>query len=119
MAHLDGETVAGIMAQPEGKGIWVTYFATDDIEAAAARVSDAGGQVFMGPMQVMDSGSMAVASDPVGAVFGLWQKDAFPGFGAFWRPDAPSWFDHQSPSPGGGLRVLLAGPGARPLAGRP
>jgi len=99
MAMLDGAPVAALMAQPEGAGVWVTYFATDDIDGSVARITDAGGQVFMGPMQVMASGSMALAMDPTGAVFGLWQKDDFAGFGAVWQPNAPSWFDHQSPSP--------------------
>jgi predicted enzyme related to lactoylglutathione lyase len=99
MANLDGKPVAALMAQPEGKGVWVTYFATDDIDASATRVVDSGGQVFMPPMKVMDAGSMALAIDPVGAVFGLWQRDDFAGFGAFWRADAPSWFDHQSSAP--------------------
>jgi hypothetical protein len=33
----------------------------------------------MEPMDVMDAGRMAVAVDPVGAVFGVWQARAFPG----------------------------------------
>ncbi|MCX6431265.1 MAG: VOC family protein [Actinobacteria bacterium] len=99
MAMLDGQPVAALMAQPEGVGMWCTYFATDDIGASVARITDAGGDVFMAPMPVMDAGTMALATDPTGAVFGLWQENAFAGFGAFWSLNAPSWFDHQSPAP--------------------
>ena len=99
MAMLDGQPVAALMAQPEGVGMWCTYFATDDIDASVARITDAGGEVFMAPMPVMDAGTMALATDPTGAVFGLWQENAFAGFGAFWSLNAPSWFDHQSSAP--------------------
>ena len=53
----------------------------------------------MGPMQVMDVGSMALGMDPAGAVFGLWQKDTFGGIEAFGKAGAPCWFDHQSDAP--------------------
>ena len=99
MALLDGEPVCAIGQQPEGAGHWVTYLNADDIDATAARATEAGGQVIVPPMQVMGAGTMALALDPAGAVFGVWQKDDFAGFGAFGRVNAPCWFDHQSPSP--------------------
>ncbi|MEI6361123.1 MAG: VOC family protein [Actinomycetes bacterium] len=99
MALLDGSPVCAIGEQPEGMGQWVTYLNAPDIEATVGRVGAAGGQVFMGPMDVMDTGSMALAMDPAGAVFGLWQKAAFGGFEAFGTPGAPCWFDHQSAAP--------------------
>jgi predicted enzyme related to lactoylglutathione lyase len=99
MGLLDGQHVCAIGEQPQGAGQWVTYLNVDDIEESVRLVLEAGGQVFMGPMAVMGAGSMALGMDPVGAVFGMWQKDAFGGFEAFGRPDAPCWFDHQSASP--------------------
>ena len=51
----------------------VPYFATDDINAAAAKAAELGGTVFMGPMVVPEAGTMALVSDPTGAVHGLWQ----------------------------------------------
>lgn len=99
MAFSDGGPVAAINTSDEGVGQWILYLATDDIAATAAAITQAGGQVFMGPMQVMDFGSMALALDPTGAAFGVWQPDQFTGFGAFGRFDAPCWFDLQTPDP--------------------
>lgn len=99
MGLLDGQHVCAIAQQPQGAGFWVTYLAVDDIQESTRRVTGAGGQVFMGPMAVMGAGSMALAMDPTGAVFGMWQKDDFAGFGTFGRPNAPCWFDHQSTTP--------------------
>ena len=55
------------------------YLATADCDAAARRVTDAGGTIVMDPMQVMEQGRMAIAKDPVGAQFGLWQGGAHVG----------------------------------------
>jgi len=99
MALLDGSPVCAIGEQPEGKGLWVTYLHAPDIESTIGKVGAAGGQVFMGPMEVMDAGSMALGMDPAGAVFGLWQKADFGGFASFGRSGAPCWFDHQSAAP--------------------
>ena len=99
MAHLDGAPVCAIGEQEGGGGMWVTYLSVDDAVDARIRVAAQGGQVLMGPTQVMDAGWMSVAVDPTGAVFGMWQAGDFSGFGAFGRVGAPCWFDHQSPSP--------------------
>lgn len=98
-ALLDGRPVCAIGQGPDGPGQWVTYLATDDIQAAADRAAELDGHVFMGPMQVMDVGWLALGMDPLGALFGLWQKAEFAGFGSFGEPMAPCWFDHVSPSP--------------------
>lgn len=79
MATLNGETVAGLMQQqPEQAAmgipsLWNTYVTVTDAEATIAKVSAAGGQVMMPPMDVMDAGRMAVVVDPAGAVICLWQ----------------------------------------------
>ena len=99
MAMLDGAPVAAIGQQPQGNGFWITYLSVADIDAALARATAAGAQVLMGPMAVMGAGSMALGMDPAGAVFAVWQKADFAGFGAFWRANAPCWFDHQSSDP--------------------
>jgi len=73
LAHLRGRTVAGIGPQMGPMSAWTTYMATDDADATAAAVKDNGGTVMMGPMDVMGQGRMAIAMDPEGAAFGLWQ----------------------------------------------
>jgi predicted enzyme related to lactoylglutathione lyase len=99
MALRDGVPVCGIGENPDGAGTWVTYLATDDISRSVESVTGAGATVFMPPMPVGDAGSMALAMDPVGAVFGLWQKGDFGGFSAYGQVNGPSWFDHVSATP--------------------
>lgn len=52
---------------------WNVYLATDDCSATAARVLAAGGRLLVEPTDVMNQGRMAIAIDPVGGQFGLWQ----------------------------------------------
>jgi uncharacterized protein len=51
---------------------WTTYFGTDDANAAAAAVRERGGTVAVGPLE-FDAGRIALAADPAGATFGLWE----------------------------------------------
>lgn len=100
MALRDGVPVCGIGENEDGAGVWVTYLAADDIGQSVEAVTAAGATVFMPPMPVGDAGTMALAMDPVGAVFGLWQKGDFGGFSTFGEVNGLSWFDHVSASPG-------------------
>ena len=52
---------------------WTTYVSVDDADKTAARVTEAGGQVLVEPMDVMAAGRMAVFMDPTGAAFSIWQ----------------------------------------------
>jgi uncharacterized protein len=76
---LDGRAAAGIAPSPDPDATaswWNVYFATGDCDGTAKRVTDAGGTLVQPPMDVMDQGRMALARDPVGAQFGLWQGRA-------------------------------------------
>jgi hypothetical protein len=99
IANLDGVPVMGLGQGPGGAGAMVPYFATDDINASAAKAAELGGTVFMGPMVVPEAGTMALVSDPTGAVHGLWEAGNFPGFGVAYEANAPGWFDHASDDP--------------------
>jgi predicted enzyme related to lactoylglutathione lyase len=50
---------------------WLYYFNVDDIDAAAARVTSAGGQVVMGPHEVPGGAWILQAIDPQGGMFAL------------------------------------------------
>ena len=50
-----------------------------------------GGTVMVEPMEVMDLGTMAVFTDPTGAVFGVWQPGTFPAPGLVNEPGSLSW----------------------------
>jgi uncharacterized protein len=99
IAHSGGRIVAAIspkMAGPDAPTVWTTYLATDDTDATAAKVKGAGGQVLAGPMDVMEEGRMAVAMDPAGAVFGLWQGERTTGLQVANEPGSLVWSEQMS-----------------------
>jgi uncharacterized protein len=74
MALCNGHVAAGIRpVQGKGEPFWASYFAVDDVDRAAARIEEFGGGLMMTPSDVMDAGRLAIATDPTGAVFGIWQ----------------------------------------------
>src|SRR3954447_10369810 len=81
MLQLGGRNVAGLgPTQGDGQpAMWTTYVGTDDAEAVAAKVRDAGGQVVMEPFDVLGLGHMGVFVDPGGAYFSVWQSQAHHG----------------------------------------
>lgn len=92
-AELRGKPVAGLMPlMQEGQPpAWTTYVSVEEADATAAKVRDAGGQVFAEPMDVLDLGRMAVFADPAGAVFGVWQPRSFVGAGIVNEANALAW----------------------------
>lgn len=88
----DGD-VAGMMPlMQEGQPTaWTTYVSVADAAATTAAVREAGGQVIAEPMDVLGLGTMAVYSDPTGAVFGVWQPGTFAGAGVVSEPGTLSW----------------------------
>jgi predicted enzyme related to lactoylglutathione lyase len=70
---------------------WSTYVSVADADETAAKVKDAGGQVVVEPMDVMDIGRMAFFSDPTGAVFGIWQPKTFAGADLVNEPNSLCW----------------------------
>jgi predicted enzyme related to lactoylglutathione lyase len=68
-------------------------FAVTDADVSARLVTEAGGKVPVGPMDVFDSGRFVVALDPGGASFQLWQGRTFPGAGLFNAPGSLGWVE--------------------------
>jgi predicted enzyme related to lactoylglutathione lyase len=62
-----------------------------DADETAAKVKDAGGNVVVEPMDVMDLGRMAFFADPTGAVFGVWQPKSFAGADLVNEPNSLCW----------------------------
>lgn len=91
-ARLRGKAVAGFGPQMgPGLPFWATYIATDDVEATASRVLDAGGEVLMAPMDVMDFGRMAVFLDDAGTAISAWQAGTHPGAQLVNEPGTLCW----------------------------
>jgi uncharacterized protein len=64
--------IAGMMTAQEGmRPNWGIYFATEDVDGAADKVTAAGGQIYMGPEDMPEVGRTAVLADPQGAAFGV------------------------------------------------
>ena len=82
MCRADGRAVAAIMPNPDPGATdfwWSVYLATDDCAGTEKRIEQAGGRLIQPTMDVMDQGRMAIAVDPVGAQFGLWEGRSFVG----------------------------------------
>jgi hypothetical protein len=75
---------------------WTVYLAADDVDRVAARIRDAGGEVMLDPFDVFDSGRMAVAADPGGAVFGVWQARGHIGSQLAGEPGTMGWAEVQT-----------------------
>jgi predicted enzyme related to lactoylglutathione lyase len=68
---LGGEIICGAHAAGEGEfPAWSVWFAVDDCDAAATKVTELGGSIMMPPSD-MDFGRGAVVADINGAVFGI------------------------------------------------
>ncbi len=63
----------GMMNRKPGtpRPFWSYYFTVDNIKAAAARVTEAGGKVLMGPQEVPGGAWILQARDPQGGAFAL------------------------------------------------
>ena len=99
---LRGRRVAAIAPDPDPDDTrrrWNVYLATADCDATARRVTDAGGTLVQGPMDIMDQGRVALADDPVGARFGLWQGRAHVGAEVVNEPGSLVRNDLVTPTP--------------------
>ena len=99
LAQIGGEMVAGLSRQhPQEaqQGVpphWNAYLAVDDLDASLKKVESAKGNVLVPAMDVMESGRMAIVTDPTGAPVGLWEAKQHRGFGRFGEPGAVTWFE--------------------------
>ncbi len=101
IAQVNGRAVAGMgpVMQEGWPTAWTLYFASDDADATVALVSEHGGQVVVGPMDIPGNGRMAIAADPTGAVFGVWQATGMIGAGIVNEPGAMAWEDGRLSDP--------------------
>jgi predicted enzyme related to lactoylglutathione lyase len=94
IAEVDGRDVCGMAPKLDAADLptaWTTYFATGDAEVTAEKIMTAGGQLLLEPFDVLGAGRMAMAADPDGAVFGLWEARAHTGAKLTGEPGALIW----------------------------
>jgi predicted enzyme related to lactoylglutathione lyase len=101
IASVGEAAAAGIGPQqgPDQPAAWTLYFASDDADATAAAVTQAGGQILLPPGYVGPLGRMSIAADPSGAVFGVWQPGTHIGAGITGEPGGMAWQDLRSTDP--------------------
>ena len=104
IAQVDGRAAAGIgPVMAEGQpSFWTVYLATDDADATAKMITEHGGGLLFEPMDVADQGRMAIATDPTGGVFGIWQAVNMIGTAVFNENGGLSWEDARLTDPEAG-----------------
>ncbi len=104
--RLAGASVGGAWQLPPEmiqQGIpphWLSYAKVADVDQAAAQTRALGGEVRMGPCDVMDLGRNLVIADPEGAVLALWQPGSHPGFETSGEPGSLCWTELMARRPG-------------------
>jgi predicted enzyme related to lactoylglutathione lyase len=98
MFKLRGRNVAGmspIQDESQRPGWW-TYVDTDDVDATAARATEAGGSVPVAPIDVVDAGRMAFIAHPAAGVLGVWQAYRHVGAQLVNEPATLNWNELQT-----------------------
>jgi len=89
----NGKDVAGIgpTQDPNQPPAWSVYIATENADATAEKVKQAGGNVIAPPFDVLKSGRMAVFQDPTGAFISVWQANEMKGSELMDEPGTLAW----------------------------
>ncbi|MFD8594874.1 VOC family protein [Kitasatospora sp. NPDC059646] len=99
-ATVDGVEVAGLSRLKgdwERPVAWTTYFGIESADRAADGVRERGGTLAVGPL-AFDAGRVALAADPFGATFGIWEGE--PGDDTWMSaPGAPAWIELRTADP--------------------
>jgi predicted enzyme related to lactoylglutathione lyase len=82
-----GKTIGGMFTKPPMVALpfWLYYFNVGSTEAAARRVTDGGGQILEGPVDVPGGSRVARCADPQGAMFALIERRKDKAIGYFER----------------------------------
>lgn len=100
MGTIRGSNVAGLMQQQPGGAesppSWQVYFAVDDADAAAERVTSAGGRLLYPVDEIPGSGRTTAAIDTLGAPFAIWQSTGHIGTAVVDEHGAPLWHELQA-----------------------
>jgi predicted enzyme related to lactoylglutathione lyase len=69
----NGVNIGAIMRKPPQRpvSVWSYYIGVDDIDRAADAVTDGGGQILFGPMEIPGGEYSLNGMDPQGAAFGI------------------------------------------------
>lgn len=98
MFSAQGDMIGGMLSKPPAmpRPLWVYYFNTGDIDAAARRVTAHGGQIVEGPFAVPGGTAVVRCTDPQGALFALEGKQGRNAPGYFERASSRDQADQRS-----------------------
>jgi hypothetical protein len=101
IAQVGQAAAAGVgpLPAPGTPSAWTLYLASDDVDATAVAIAAAGGTVLLPPGDVGPLGRMCIATDPSGAVFGVWQAGTHIGSSITNEPGGIVWEDLRSTDP--------------------
>ncbi|WP_344569997.1 VOC family protein [Streptomyces axinellae] len=94
VATREGEPVAGFNEGAVSWQLpvrWTVFFSVEDAGRAAERINERGATVAVGPIR-LGMGRAAMAADPYGAPFGVWQGALPRGWG-LGAGHAPAWLE--------------------------
>jgi uncharacterized protein len=78
LAHNDGTLNASFGAVEDGAPPhWRPYFTVESVDQSLGRVGELGGRGLFGPAEIFD-GTIALALDPQGALFALFEGEVDP-----------------------------------------
>ena len=93
--HLGELPVAGIvhLTEPGLPSHWMVYLGVDDVAASLGQVTEMGGKVCFGPIQVPGKATFAVCTDNQGAAFSILQPEHSmpPADSSTRQPGLPCW----------------------------
>ncbi len=72
---------------------WLPYISVKSVDATVRKAKTALGEACMPPMNILDSGRMAIVQDPSNAVIALWQAKTYAGAELTDKPGAVCWHD--------------------------
>ena len=100
-----GKAVAGLTEQQQeerDRGIpphWNTYIAADDVGVVTKEAERLGATILAPPFDVLESGRMAVVTDPTGAPICFWQAKDHIGAEIYVEDGTMAWFELMTPDP--------------------
>ena len=105
MASKNGKTVAACYeqsAEMRSQGVppvWVSYVTVADVAESVRRAGELGGTIIQEPLDVFDSGRMALVADPQGAALAFWEPEKHIGAKLVNEPGAICWNDLRTNDP--------------------